>query len=261
MNTMSKVNDTIDIGSEAETDLLLLVHEDNSAAAELFFQFTQAEEDEDKQDIFDRINLGLTIHAQLVEELLYPLVVETAEQEDKEEAEKLVAEAEAGNYVASLILDALNSMQPDDQYFEAKMTILCELTKLQVKREEKEMFDKLRAAKIDFDDIGDEAAERKVELVEEAQSSKAKLKSKNKTKLSAKSGARKVTSKPTAKLGKPARKPTPSNKKGTAKTAAKIGRSTKKSADSKAAKKKAGSTKPTARSKSSAKSVSKKRSR
>jgi hemerythrin superfamily protein len=278
MNTISKLADTIDAGSEPESNLLQLVHEDNAAIAELFFQFTQAEEDDDKQEIFDQINSGLTVHAQLVEELLYPLVVETAEEDDKEEAKKLVAEAEAGNYVASMVLEVLSSMEPSDEYFEAKMTILCELTKKQVKREEKEMFDKLRAADIDFDDIGDEAAERKAELVEDAQGSKikskmksaskskSKTKSKTKSKSPAKTSARKPASKSAAKSSKPTKKTTSNSKKsGTkpvGKTGSKAGKPAKKSATSKTNNKKAAGAKQTpALVKSKVKSTNKKRSR
>jgi len=260
MNTISKVEtNTIDMGIEPKADLLQLVHDDNAAVAELFFQFTQVEEDEQKQEIFEQIRLRLTLHVQLVEELLYPLVVETADEEDQEEAKKLVTEAEAGNYIASLILDVLNTMEPDDEYFEAKMTILCELTKMQVKREEKEMFDKLRAAEVDFEELGDEAAKMKAELLEEAQSSKSK--SKAKTKTSAKSGGQRGASKASAKSAKAVKKEGPANnKKGSSKPTA-TSKTIKKTTAKVGSGKKDSAKKQTSRSKSSAKTNNKRLSR
>ncbi len=172
-------------GNETKVDLIQLVHNDNKQVAELFFQFSQAEKDSEKQQIFDKIFTGLKVHAQLVEEVYYPLLPETAKKEDKEEAQELVFEAEAGNYVASMILDVLVTMKPSDDYFDGKMAALHVLAKEQCKREEKDMFEKLKAAEteIDFDEIGENAAERKLELEEE-------MKSKGRSKSRAKSSAK-----------------------------------------------------------------------
>jgi hypothetical protein len=170
-------------GKPAQVDLVQLLHDDNTAMAELFFQYSQAEEDDEKQEIFEKIKTGLEVHSQLVEEIYYPLVPDAADEEDHEEAQKLVFEAEAGNYVASLILEILSGMKPSDDYFDGKISILCELTKLQVKREEKEMFDKLQSADIDFDfeELGREAAELKLEIQGEVEAANLKAKSKAKS--------------------------------------------------------------------------------
>src|SRR4051812_4624780 len=55
-------------------DLIQLLHDDNTRVADLFFQYTQAEDDDEKQDLFGQIKLGLKVHAQLAEELYYPLL-------------------------------------------------------------------------------------------------------------------------------------------------------------------------------------------
>lgn len=232
----NKMGDSI----EQESDLLQLVHDDNKAVAELFFQFSQAEEDEEKQELFDKIKSGLTLHAGLVEEILYPLVPESAEEEDKEDAEKLVFEAEAGNYIASIILDELEVTEVDDDYFEAKLSILCGLVKEQVKREEKNMFEKLQAADLDFEELGQEYSERKSELEEEASAPKAKAKAKTNSRStaakkssgkapakSAKSTSAKTTGKKATARKAPAKKtpakkaPAKSSSKTSAKTSAK----------------------------------------
>lgn len=191
---------------ETKVDLIQLVHDDNVKVAELFFQFSQSEEDEEKQDLFKQIMLGLKVHAQLVEELYYPLLPETAKEEDKEDAEELVFEAEASNYVASMILDVLVTMKPSDDYFDGKMKVLHCLVKEQVKREEKEMLEKLKAAEseIDFEEIGSNAVERQMELQEElaAKSKRAKTGAKSTAKASGKKSkapAKKAASKSSAK--------------------------------------------------------------
>jgi len=181
-------------GDEAKVtpkiDLIQLLHDDNKHVAELFFQYSQAEEDDEKQELFERIKLGMRVHAQLAEEMYYPLLPESVEEDEKEDAEKLVFEAEAGNYVASMIIDVLSTMQPSDDYFDGKMTILCELAKLQKDREEKEIFDKLKAAEteVDFEEVGINAAERKMELEEEMASAGKRAKK------SAKASSRKASS-------------------------------------------------------------------
>lgn len=182
--------------SPLKVDLIELVHESNSRAAELFFQYCQSEEDDEKQELFDQIKSGLKVHAQLVEELYYPLLPETAKEEDKEEAQELVFEAEASNYVASMILHVLETMKPSDDYFDGKMAVLHKLCREQVKREEKDMFEKLKAAEteIDLTEIGQAALERRIELEEEVASegkrSRAKVKSASKSRAKGGSSAR-----------------------------------------------------------------------
>jgi len=169
--------------SPMKVDLIQLVHESNSRAAELFFQYCQSEEVDEKQELFDQIKSGLKVHTQLVEELYYPLLPETAKEDEKEEAQELVFEAEASNYVASMILDVLETMKPSDDYFDGKMAVLHKLCREQVKREEKDMFEKLKAAEteIDFEEIGQAALERRMEIEEEVASMSKRSKSKSKS--------------------------------------------------------------------------------
>jgi hypothetical protein len=226
---------------EEKVDLFQLIHDDNALVADLFFQFTQAEDDDDKQEIFDAINDGLHIHSQIVEEFLFPAVIDSAKKEDREEAEKLVAVAEAGNYVAALLLDELEDMELDDEFFEAKMTILCENVRQQVKREEKEMFEKLRIAKVDADELGESAMQLLNDLEsgigqdpEPQPKSKAKKpaktsKAKAPAKKSAKPGVKKSAPKTKSKA-KPAKKSAPKAKTQSARNPAKntAGKATKK---------------------------------
>lgn len=221
--------------------------------AELFFQFSQVEEDKEKRELFAKIMSGLKVHAQLVEEVYYPLLPETAKKEDKEEAQELVFEAEAGNYVSSMILDVLATMKPSDDYFDGKMAVLHLLVKEQTKREEKEMFEKLKAAEseIDFKEIGAHAVERQMELQEELAAKGKRANSRSRS--TAKGTRSNSRSKPTAKAsGKKAKS---SGKRVTSKASAK---SSAKRSTSKASAKSSTKNKPTTKAK--AKTAPKKQS-
>ena len=234
MNTLSTTNDGKSSPpdqpevQESANDFLQMIHNDNGDIAELFFQFSQVEEDQEKRGIFENIKSALTIHSQIGEELLYPLVVEVVDEEDKEEAQKLVAETEAGNYIASLILDELTITDTDDEYFDAKMAILHDLVKEQVKREEKEMFEKLLASDISFEDIASEAIDMKEAFSQKARRAPAGKKSKavkasgtSKPKSSAKKAEKSTPNKAKQKASKTAKSSKPAARTKTTQMAAK----------------------------------------
>lgn len=172
----SELDEDEEAQAPPQLDLVQLLHQDNAKVADLFYQFEQSEDDDEKQDLFDQIKLSLQVHKELVEEIYYPLLPESVEEDEKEEAESMVFEAEAANYVAGMILEVLSTMEPSDDYFDGKMAVLHELCKSQVKREEKEIFDKLKAAEVDFTELGREAAERQLELQEDLSAPKGRKK-------------------------------------------------------------------------------------
>ena len=61
-------------------------------------------------------------------------------------------------------------MQPDDDCYDAKVTVLGEYVMHHVKEEEEEMFPKAKEADLDLLDIGERLAQRKEELETELQS-------------------------------------------------------------------------------------------
>lgn len=229
-------------GSPMKVDLIQLVRDSNVVAAELFFQYSQAEEDDEKQELFDQIKNGLKVHSALVEELYYPLLPESAKEEDKEEAQELVYEAEAANYVASMILDVLDSMKPSDDYFDGKMAVLHKLCKEQCKREEKEMLEKLKAAEteIDFEELGQAAMERQMELEEEMES----MGKRSKSKAKAASKSSRAKAKGTGRGGN--KGSSAKGRKTSAKSASKKSTAKKSTAKSKAATKARSGSKPKA---------------
>ena len=78
--------------------------------------------------------------------------------------EALVAHAGAKELIAQL-----EDMNPDDDLYDAKVTVLGEQIQHHVKEEEGEMFPKARKAKIDGAALGARMSERKAELMADTQ--------------------------------------------------------------------------------------------
>jgi hemerythrin-like domain-containing protein len=73
---------------------------------------------------------------QIEEKVFYPAVKEL----DTKKAEEMVLEAYEEHGVVKLVLAELPKVDPDDERFEAKMTVLEELIEHHVEEEEEEMF-------------------------------------------------------------------------------------------------------------------------
>ena len=84
----------------------------------------------------EQIATQLRAHMRIEEEIFYPAVQEIGTKK----AEELVPEAYEEHHVASLVLDELPKVDPKDERFEAKMTVLEELIEHHVEEEEKELF-------------------------------------------------------------------------------------------------------------------------
>jgi hemerythrin superfamily protein len=121
----------------------------------------QAPADE-REELARRICTALTVHATVEEELFYPPVREAIDDEN------VMDHADVEHASAKDLIAQIDSMDPGDDHYDAKVTVLCEYVAHHVKEEEEEMFPKARKAKdIDFDALGAEMAARKAELMAE----------------------------------------------------------------------------------------------
>src|SRR5438105_10679817 len=100
-------------------DALQLLREDHQEVQDLFKQFEQTEDRQQKQMIADKALTMLEIHAEMEEELFYPAL---RRQEDAEE-EKLDEAAEE-HHVAEMLISELRRMRSRDQRFDAKFKVL-----------------------------------------------------------------------------------------------------------------------------------------
>ena len=149
----------------AKTDATALLERDHAEVKKLFKQYeklAEAEaEGEERQALAERICAMLTVHATIEEEIFYPAARE-AEVEDDVLNEDEVEHASAKDLIAQI-----QGMGPDDDLYDAKITVLGEYIDHHVQEEEGEMFPKCRRAKMDLAGLAASLAERKAELMAE----------------------------------------------------------------------------------------------
>ncbi|HJV83692.1 hemerythrin domain-containing protein [Noviherbaspirillum sp.] len=148
----------------SSTDALHVLAEDHKKVLDMFEEFEEIKNDPDeeaKQLLIETACAELTIHAQVEEEIFYPAAREVIEEMD------LLDEAEVEHASARQLITELAAMEPDDDLYDAKFTVLGEYVKHHIQEEEKELFPKLKKAEIDLDELGEEIRQRKLELREE----------------------------------------------------------------------------------------------
>lgn len=153
---------------EKSQDAIALLKADHKEVEKLFKQFEKLKEKEgaesEKTDLVAQICNELTIHTEIEEEIFYPAVRKAIKEGDLMD-EALVEHASAKDFI-----EQLQSMEPDDEFYDAKVTVLGEYVMHHVKEEEGEMFPKAKKTKLDMQSLGDEMSQRKESLQEEMQS-------------------------------------------------------------------------------------------
>lgn len=144
-------------------DAIALLRADHAKVNDLFDQFEKARDDAHKLKLAQTICMELKIHAQIEEEIFYPATrAELTGEED------LLDEAEVEHASAKELIAQIEAGSPDDDKWEAKVTVLGEYIKHHVKEEQSEMFPKVRKTQLDLKGLGEQLAARKEELSGEA---------------------------------------------------------------------------------------------
>ncbi|MEO5695256.1 MAG: hemerythrin domain-containing protein, partial [Usitatibacter sp.] len=99
------------------------------------------------------------------DEIFYPATREALPKEDD-----LLDEAEVEHDGARKLIAELDAMQPGDDLFDAKVTVLGEYVKHHVKEEQNEMFPKVRKTSLDLKELGMRMKFRKTELAKQVTS-------------------------------------------------------------------------------------------
>jgi hemerythrin superfamily protein len=151
---------------KASQDVLKMLAEDHKKVKKMFDQFEKMKEEEDqdmeaKQLLVETCCAELTVHAQLEEELVYPALRDAIDDMD------LLDEAEVEHASAKQLISELSSMQPGDELYDAKFTVLGEYVKHHIEEEEKEIFPKAKKSDLDLQAMAEEARERKQEIRDE----------------------------------------------------------------------------------------------
>jgi len=146
-------------------DAIALLKADHRQVEEWFAQFEKARDADRKQRLATQICKALKVHTMIEEEIFYPAFLEATEETD------IHHEAEVEHNGAKKLIAEIQESSPDDDYFDAKVTVLSEMIKHHVKEEEKAggMFSKARESDMDLDALGEQLAQRKSELESEAE--------------------------------------------------------------------------------------------
>ena len=123
-------------------DAIQVLKKDHKEVKTLFQEFEKlrGRAAQKKQAVVTQICQALTVHAQVEEELLYPLLKTLRPREIKD----LVSEAAEEHKVAKTLIGELKTLSPDDEQYEAKVTVLGEYVQHHVKEEEQELLPKAR---------------------------------------------------------------------------------------------------------------------
>ena len=151
------------------TALLAKDHKDVKALFKRYDKLTKADADgSERQALAEQICQMLTVHATAEEEIFYPAVRAADVDED------LLDEAEVEHASAKDLIAQIQSMSPEDDLYDAKVTVLGEYINHHVEEEEGEMFPKARRAKVDLEGLGQQLMARKEELMSGSEATSAK---------------------------------------------------------------------------------------
>jgi hemerythrin superfamily protein len=142
---------------------LELLASDHRKVEGLFQMYEEEKEGEEetKRALAQRICGELTVHAQIEEELFYPWLKENMDETDKLE-EAYVEHASAKDLIAQI-----QGASEVDEGFDARVKVLSEYIKHHVQEEENEIFQEVQGQQEELDELGQEMASRKAELMEE----------------------------------------------------------------------------------------------
>jgi len=161
--TAARATKTKARSSRSAPNAINLLIEDHAKVRKMFKQFEKMKEkmdDAEKSELVQQICMELTLHTQVEEEIFYPAAREAIEEED------LMDEAEVEHASAKELISQLQGMQPSDELYDAKVTVLGEYVEHHVKEEEKEMFPKVRKARVDLEHLAEQIEERKQQAVQ-----------------------------------------------------------------------------------------------
>jgi hemerythrin superfamily protein len=131
-------------------DGIEMLEEDHRRVKKLFDEFEGAGDRafKTKRDIVDRIIEELTVHSEMEEQVLYP-----AARDEVQSAEEVLLESFEEHAVVENLMEELKGMDPEDETFEAKTTVLIENVRHHIEEEEGELFPKIRQS------LGDDRVE------------------------------------------------------------------------------------------------------
>jgi hemerythrin superfamily protein len=141
-------------------DAINLLKADHRKVEDLFSQYEKAKDDAArKQRIAMQICMELKVHTQIEEEIFYPQSREFLKEDD------IVDEAIVEHQAAKDLIEQIEGMDPSDEMYDAKVTVLQEQIEHHVEEEEKEYFPQVQKSDMDTKQVGEQLMARKQELM------------------------------------------------------------------------------------------------
>jgi hemerythrin superfamily protein len=122
---------------------LALLKQDHREIEEMFDDFEELDNNAAKGKLALKICLTLKIHTQIEEEIFYPAARKATGDDD------LLDEAVVEHAGAKHLITEIEKMKPDDDLFDAKVTVLGEQIKHHVEEEEEELFPEIEDSKME----------------------------------------------------------------------------------------------------------------
>ena len=158
--TQEKTGTAAAKGTAAGGKASALLKEDHQRVLGMFKEYESLKSDGGarRQELSQAICKELKVHTEIEEAIFYPAMREAPE------ARSLVDEAEVEHASAKQLIKEIESMQPGDELYDAKVKVLGEYVRHHIKEEENEMFPAAAKAGIDTPEMADELMERKETL-------------------------------------------------------------------------------------------------
>jgi hemerythrin superfamily protein len=157
---MASTHKKTSISRADHPDAISLLKADHRQVEEWFSEFEKSKSTSKKEQLASDICEALTIHTTIEQEIFYPAFLQATQDKDIHH-EALVEHDGAKNLIAQI-----QAISPEDDYFDAKVTVLSEMIKHHVKEEEKPggMFAEAKKADMDLRALGEQLLARKREL-------------------------------------------------------------------------------------------------
>ena len=140
-------------------DAIVMLREDHKEVRALFREFQKSSTTQARKGaIVEKVIELLTVHTYIENEVMYPRVRDLLP-----ELEDDILESYEEHHVADVLVMELTTMNPGDERFEAKTTVLIENVTHHIEEEEQDWFPKVREglSRTQLRELGEELAEAK----------------------------------------------------------------------------------------------------
>jgi hemerythrin-like domain-containing protein len=145
-------------------DAIEMLIADHEKVKELFrkYEATGDRAYQQKKRIAEEVFAEITVHSTLEEELFYPAF----KAETDKQGQELVAESVEEHHVVVMLIEELRALDPKDERYDAKFTVLMENIEHHIEEEEDELFPEAEDVLGDgIDELGAQMKERKDQLM------------------------------------------------------------------------------------------------